>query len=369
MARILILETSTTQCSVALAADGQAVAWKEERAPEGYIHAERLMPFIDALLQEAGWSRHDLDAVAVSGGPGSFTGLRIGVSTAKGLCHALNVPLIALDTLALLAEQGKRLDPTPQPRVGMIDARRMEVYAATYDHDGACTAPVAPVEVDQRPDAFAGPAQFIGDGAVKCADLLKGEGRTFVEAWPLARDGAALAEAQLAAGDVADLGSYEPNYVKAFKAGAPKDPLGLRSKLSMWWVALCWVLASCTSCGEQQQFIPYVPVNFDIDLNLPQFNTLNFPGEAIALPGGSKGLYVYRYTLDEFVVLDRHATFDVALGCQVTLDNDNITLRDDSDCSESEWLMLDGSVMNGPATLPLHRYRTSLNGSILSIYN
>jgi len=105
-------------------------------------------------------------------------------------------------------------------------------------------------------------------------------------------------------------------------------------------------------------------------LNLPAYNTLNFPGEAIALPGGSKGLYIYRFTLDEFVVLDRHATYDIPMACTVTLDADNITLRDDTtSCSKSQWLILDGSVLNGPATLPLHRYRTTLNGSILSIYN
>ena len=87
---------------------------------------------------------------------------------------------------------------------------------------------------------------------------------------------------------MADLGSYEPNYVKAFKAGAPKDPLGLRTKVSVWLGALLLVLASCTSCGEQQQYIPYVPVNFDIDLNLPAYNTLNFPGEAWPCRAGRK---------------------------------------------------------------------------------
>ena len=136
MANILILETSTTQCSVALAEHGVAVAWKEERAEDGYIHAERLMPLLDEVMKEHGWKPSQLDAVAVSGGPGSFTGLRIGVATAKGLCHALNVPLIALDTMQLLAVQGERLDPTPQPRVAMVDARRMEVYTATFDASG-----------------------------------------------------------------------------------------------------------------------------------------------------------------------------------------------------------------------------------------
>ena len=86
MARILILDTATKQCSVALSEHGEAVAWKEERT-DGYVHAERLMPLIDALLDEHSWDKSSLEAVAVSGGPGSFTGLRIGVSTAKGLCH------------------------------------------------------------------------------------------------------------------------------------------------------------------------------------------------------------------------------------------------------------------------------------------
>ena len=368
MARILILDTATKQCSVALSEHGESVAWKEERT-DGYVHAERLMPLIDALLDEHGWDKSLLEAVAVSGGPGSFTGLRIGVSTAKGLCHGLGLPLIALDTLGILAAQGARLDPTPQRRVAMVDARRMEVYAGDFDHDGRCLTSGRPVVVDEEKHVWKGPAQFIGDGAVKCSETLAGEGRTFVEAWPLARDGAKLAEAAFAQGDFADLGSYEPNYIKAFKAGAPKDPLGLRSTLGAVWLALALILASCTSCGEQQQFIPYVPVNLQIDLNLPAYNTLNFPGEAIALAGGSKGLYVYRYTLDEFVVLDRHATYDIPLACKVTLDADNFTLRDHDDCSESEWQIIDGSVMNGPATLPLHRYRTSLNGSILSIFN
>jgi tRNA threonylcarbamoyladenosine biosynthesis protein TsaB len=368
MARILILDTATLQCSVALANDGKVVAQREVRE-DGHVHAERLLPLIDEAMGEAGWSPTDLDAVAVSGGPGSYTGLRIGVATAKGICHAQGIPLLALDTLQLLAVQGMRLDPHATQRVAMVDARRMEVYAAAYDRNAHPLSEVAPVIVDEGEGAWEGPAQFIGDGALKCAQTLAGEGRTFVEAWPLARDGAALAEDAFQRGAFSDVGSYEPNYVKAFKAGAPKDPLGLRARSLAVWGALVLLLTAMSGCGETQQYIPYVPVNVDIDLNLPAYNTLNFPGEAIALNGGSKGLYVYRYTLDEFVVLDRHATFDIPLGCQVSLDPDNITLRDHEDCSQSQWLMLDGSVMNGPATLPLHRYRTSLNGSILHIYN
>ena len=106
-----------------------------------------------------------------------------------------------------------------------------------------------------------------------------------------------------------------------------------------------------------------------INVNLPAYNDLAHVSQAIAIPGGSKGLYIRRNALDEFIVLDRHSTFDVALGCQVTLDDDNVTLRDESDCSESQWLMIDGSVMSGPAEVPLHRYRTTWNDPILQIYN
>ncbi len=124
-----------------------------------------------------------------------------------------------------------------------------------------------------------------------------------------------------------------------------------------------------SSCEQNNQNIPYVPVNFDLNLNLPSYNSLNYPGEHLILQGGSKGIVVYRYTTDEFVVLDRHSTFDVTQGCNVTVESDGITLSDDNDCSNSKWLVLDGSVMQGPATLPLHRYRTNWNPPILHVYN
>jgi hypothetical protein len=124
-----------------------------------------------------------------------------------------------------------------------------------------------------------------------------------------------------------------------------------------------------STCDQNNQNIPYVPVNFDINLNLPAYNSLNFPGEHLILQGGSQGIIVYRYTIDEFVVLDQHATFDVALNCKVTVESDGITLSDADDCSESQWLILDGSVMQGPATLSLHRYRVNWNPPILHVYN
>ena len=128
-------------------------------------------------------------------------------------------------------------------------------------------------------------------------------------------------------------------------------------------------LLTQATCDNNVQNIPYVPVNFDINLNLPAYNSLNFPSEHLLIEGGSKGLIVYRYTADQFVVLDRHSTFDVALGCQVTVDSDGLLISDHNDCSESKWLIIDGSVSQSPAVLPLHRYRTSWNPPILSVYN
>ena len=124
MALILCLETSTTQCSVGLAKDGQLIALKEENS-EQYMHSEWLHVFIEKLLEEAGVVVSDLDAVAVGKGPGSYTGLRIGVSAAKGLCFAQNLKLIALPTLDVLARQIEAQGVL----VPLLDARRMEVYS------------------------------------------------------------------------------------------------------------------------------------------------------------------------------------------------------------------------------------------------
>ena len=124
-----------------------------------------------------------------------------------------------------------------------------------------------------------------------------------------------------------------------------------------------------SSCEQNNQNIPYFPVNFDLNLNLPAYTSLNYPGEHLIVQGGSKGIILYRYTIDEFIVLDRHSTFDVSMNCKVVVESDGITLSDENECSESKWLIIDGSVMQGPATLPLHRYRTSWNPPILHVYN
>ncbi|MBV1922576.1 MAG: tRNA (adenosine(37)-N6)-threonylcarbamoyltransferase complex dimerization subunit type 1 TsaB, partial [Flavobacteriaceae bacterium] len=131
MATILCLETSTTNCSVALSVNGSVIALKEDNSNQ-YSHAERLHVFIEEVLSESNIKKDDLDAIAISKGPGSYTGLRIGVSAAKGLCFALDVPLISIPTLEILASQ---LQIENGLIISMLDARRMEVYSSVYNKE------------------------------------------------------------------------------------------------------------------------------------------------------------------------------------------------------------------------------------------
>ena len=131
MALILCLETATTNCSVALSENGSVIAFREDTSKQ-YSHAERLHVFINEVLEETEYGLSDLDAIAVSKGPGSYTGLRIGVSAAKGLCFSLDVPLLAIPTLAILASQ---VADDVDFIVPMIDARRMEVYAMVLNKE------------------------------------------------------------------------------------------------------------------------------------------------------------------------------------------------------------------------------------------
>lgn len=122
-----------------------------------------------------------------------------------------------------------------------------------------------------------------------------------------------------------------------------------------------------SSCRDTPGVIPYVAVDVDINLSLPAYNSLNFPGNWLYISGGSRGLIVYRYTLDEFVVLDRHATHDVDAGCQCSVAADGYTIEDP--CSESQWYIFDGSIIQGPTTAPLERYTTTWIPPVLTIRN
>jgi tRNA threonylcarbamoyladenosine biosynthesis protein TsaB len=174
MSYILQIETATTVCSVALAKDGQLLAFKQ--LDERNIHAEVITLFIDELINNAAIKYSDLDAIAVSCGPGSYTGLRIGVSTAKGLCFALDKPLIAVETLEAMAYGVIALDQYQDILLcPMIDARRMEVYTTLFDTQGNKIEPTTAKIIDEN--SFNEQLQitkilFFGDGAEKCRAIL-----------------------------------------------------------------------------------------------------------------------------------------------------------------------------------------------------
>ncbi|NQX77778.1 tRNA (adenosine(37)-N6)-threonylcarbamoyltransferase complex dimerization subunit type 1 TsaB [Gilvibacter sp.] len=219
MAVILALETATTNCSVAVVDSKGEVLVKEDYGSK-YSHGEKLHVYIDEILKEAGLTQNDLDAIAVSAGPGSYTGLRIGVSAAKGLCFALDIPLITVGTLESLVRQ---LSADQGYLIPMLDARRMEAYTAVYDHSHQELVPMQPQILDA--ESFSdylskGPVTFIGTANEKFSEVCTHENARFVnEKLPSAKELIALAQAKYEAGDFADLAYFEPDYLKAFQPG------------------------------------------------------------------------------------------------------------------------------------------------------
>lgn len=221
MSYILNIETATKNCSVALAKDGKTILCKEI-AEEGYSHAERLHVFIEAIIEEAGIALQDLSAIAVSQGPGSYTGLRIGVSAAKGLCYALDIPLIAVDTLQALASQ---VTISSGLIIPMIDARRMEVYSAIFSPTLEKKREVLAQIIDDN--SFEDKQEtlyFIGDCAEKCKSVLTKENHVFLEeiVYPSAKEMSALSFEKFKISDTVDVAYFEPYYLKDFMITAPK---------------------------------------------------------------------------------------------------------------------------------------------------
>ena len=225
MALILSIETGTDICSVALANDGELMALRE--SDEGRDHAKKVALFVDELLRETGVQPSDLDAIAVGKGPGSYTGLRIGVSFAKGLCYALDIPLIAIGSLDALTEVAREdydagiLDIEEEEWAKaklcpLVDARRMEVYAEVFDNEGKALTDVAAEVVTEdsfkewRKDKFV----IFGNGAKKCTELLSDA--IFVDIAPSARGIVRLAEESFKAQKFEDLAYFEPLYLKEF---------------------------------------------------------------------------------------------------------------------------------------------------------
>jgi tRNA threonylcarbamoyladenosine biosynthesis protein TsaB len=230
MALILNLETATTVCSVSLGKDGKLLALKELQGD--YTHAENLTLFIEEVLNQAEIKLSEIDAIAISKGPGSYTGLRIGVSSAKGLCYALNKPLIAIDTLQHLSLNlsvsivKKAEDIVLCP---MIDARRMEVYCALYNISNDCIKPTWAEIIDEYSfaDLFSNLSNriyFFGDGSTKCKEVLSlKKNALFIEnVFPSAKNMIPLSEKAFLNNQFEDIAYFEPFYLKDFVAGKKK---------------------------------------------------------------------------------------------------------------------------------------------------
>lgn len=216
---ILLLETATTSCSVALSENGQIVALKELN--ERNIHASHITLFIDEVMNMAGKTYPDLDAVAVSKGPGSYTGLRIGVSTAKGLCFALDIPLLGLNTLeAMAAGLIQQIDiPDSALLVPMIDARRMEVYTGIFEKDLQVLEPVNAKIVDiSSYDHYSDRKLLLfGDGADKFKELFADHSHIqFIDFVNSASNLNTLACTKLKENYTENLAYFEPFYLKDF---------------------------------------------------------------------------------------------------------------------------------------------------------
>jgi tRNA threonylcarbamoyladenosine biosynthesis protein TsaB len=229
MERLILIETSTALCSVALAENGAIVAYRESSALKA--HASLTAVFIQEVLQEKGITLEDCDAVCVSKGPGSYTGLRVGVSTAKGLCFGSRKPLIAVGTLDTLVAQAQMPDQAgndgPRFIVPMIDARRMEVYTAIFEN-GTQTTETSPMIIDEN--SFAdileqGPVLFIGDGAGKCADVIRHPNARFCQCNPTASAMLQPAIEALKEKRFEDVAYFEPFYLKEFVATVSKKKM------------------------------------------------------------------------------------------------------------------------------------------------
>ena len=230
MALILGIETATTICSVALVKDGKLLSIRESEGTRE--HSAALTGYIAEVFHKAGFTYQQIDAIAVSIGPGSYTGLRIGVSSAKGLCYALDKPLIAVDTLKSLAWQALNKSNSQGRDTGnslfvpMLDARRMEVYTAVYDNTLNLIEPVNALVVNETAfDTYPGKEIiYFGEGAEKCRQMFGMKGKfTFLDSITLSAEAICmLALSDYENGIFADVAYSEPFYLKEFVAGKPR---------------------------------------------------------------------------------------------------------------------------------------------------
>lgn len=216
MALILNLETATTNCSVSLTKNGKTISIKEHDTPN-YSHSEQLHVFIQEVLKAASVSLSDIDAVAVSKGPGSYTGLRIGVSAAKGLCFSLDIPLISIPTLESMAQQSesREIDFI----IPLLDARRMEVYSHVFDNQLKGIRETRAEIIDKN--SFStylqqGKVLLLGSGAAKCKEVLSDSVDYNLECVPSSEQMSQLSFDKYQASDFEDVAYFEPYYLKDF---------------------------------------------------------------------------------------------------------------------------------------------------------
>jgi len=227
---ILCLETATPSCSVALVHNGEVLACEED--PKGQNHSEKITLFIDSVMKKAGITYSQLDAVAVSMGPGSYTGLRIGVSTAKGICYAVSKPLIAVETLEAMAYGGSSVISIERSErrnlllIPAIDARRMEVYAAIFDENVNKIKDTEAVIIDEN--SFADLKKdhhlyLFGDGADKCAEIFANDDKITVikDFYCSAKYMNTIAQQKFNNSEFVDVAYFEPFYLKDFVPGTP----------------------------------------------------------------------------------------------------------------------------------------------------
>lgn len=215
---ILHLETSTQVCSVALSLNGELIALKDI-TDKGFVHGEMITLLIEEVLKQVDVSITELSAVSVASGPGSYTGLRIGVSTAKGLCYALNIPLIAIDSLKCL-EQVARMNYYKETIVSMIDARRMEVFSAIYNSEGEVVKTISADILDEQSyEAFL-PFTVVGDAVGKVKSIWENRAIRFDESCIASAKGQVrIGYEKFQKQEFEDVAYFEPFYLKDFVTG------------------------------------------------------------------------------------------------------------------------------------------------------
>ena len=224
MCLLLAIETTTKNCSVAVFEKNTLLEFKEQNSTE-YSHAEQLTCFIQSILENIHITLKEIDAIILSKGPGSYTGLRIGTSTAKGLCYALDIPLISVSTLKVMASMVSKKNPQYKFYCPMLDARRMEVFASIYDQLNNEVREIRADIVDYSIyiDFLKHKVLFFGDGALKCKEVINNSNAYFLDGvFPSAKDMGALGFKKFENQDFEDVAYFEPYYLKDFIVGPKK---------------------------------------------------------------------------------------------------------------------------------------------------